>query len=96
MVKPANPVFGLVDAMIAGAEKRLDAAGVPHIVSAAAPKNRQPCRCERLAFPHRRDRKCDDLEDRMYEAPATGLQREPSDRELFDAREARGINGDMS
>lgn len=96
-MKSANPVFALVDSMIAGVEKRMAPTEAPHIVSAAAPKNRQPCRCERLAFPHRRDRKCDDLEDRIaYEPPATGLQREPSDRELFDAREARGINGDMS
>lgn len=38
-------------------------ADAPYSAPKAAPAWRQPCRCERLSFPHKRDRYCEALLD---------------------------------
>lgn len=68
----------------------------PTFVSRAAPVTRAPCTCGRLNFPHRLNRKCEelaaDLADKNLNEDWIDYDREQND--AFTAREAQGINDD--
>lgn len=53
-----------------------------------------PCRCDRLAFPHRRDRLCDAHEDRALHGTDIAAANSEELRYIH-GQDARAINGGL-
>jgi hypothetical protein len=52
-----------------------------------------PCKCERLPFPHRHAWQCDDFALALADAAEGYDDDSATERAVFDATEARSING---